>query len=1705
MGRSSWLVQMYLGMQNSWRTTRWNVFGFTVLCALFVKNFVAGADGEHTLNTGDYTGATTLAAKTNWLGYYFETEVNMSVTALLGGTAVSECQPEYHVALFTATLTGENVKLHEVVANSTGPPGSDGERITELETSSCLRASQGYFIGRSLILGTSTYEQGNILTGVEDMMEEHHLRTWEPYNEHGRTTLRSENVWVSSKGGRPKDAVGTILTEESFSSSYGTAQVLGFNYTVVDNCSFTFNTTLASVTPLATATPTASTSGSVSLTPPPSPSSSPSQSASPSYSTTTSSSDSPKASFLVTARWSDSVTGSPSATASTSASATATSSALVSFTSFSATRGDVRLKSEVPSLFLTSFASQTTSDSPSASSDPSLKPPLSPTSSSTARVSKSPSSTIMSSPSSPPAEGDKRQQEYANVWPKGFNISVARGASSLEPVEKSLSISTGEGTKWSCFVSPSLRGIISFSSPKEGSGDKQVRIKFVVSSLPEGVTLGELTVRFFSSPQSQEDIVVPVQLHVHQGILVVGTSLISSEKSASMKKERRFVRLYNAGDYPVHWNSSVALDGGNTLGISPWVEGDHNGSIPGGSESALEVTLIPRNTEASGLYSACLCIHTNAWDIKVAGSREEACDLRCGSKIHIEVRLTITSVFLCNQFPTEVPLRPLERKRLRISIVNTELSTIQVLPFNFSLAISNESMSNKVPRNQSDITTEIVPLQAKETSNGSQLSSWMSFTPSSFSLARGSSRDLTLSVGYPSRMLPLKRFQESGSKEDVMKVRPGRFHLDFSVGVNVNIGSRSGPSGVMDDSVGRVIELNFVPGEATRLYSFLEISDDQSAVRNTIVGVVHLRDAFQYPNASAKYSSIGAVTDGDLPVLSVHLKTLEARTSLEPIRYTSTSRLTEGTVVTSLELSFQFISVGRASLDITLNGDSISNSPVNFTSLAAKCNLKNEVQDQAGTGCLCVAGHFRNDEDECVPCPEGTQQAIASNIGHCESCSDGSFSLVGATQCRKCPPKGVQCSRGRPSMQSGYWCQSCSAVSIDRSNREQLVNNLIEGESVAFYHCIVPEACIVNQSAFVTKCREGYHGEVCGYCDIGYLKMLDGSCAKCPEGHSNRTVTAMSAVAVIMILIALTVYSTKKSAWEKESQGKSKGESQKIVGKTRRILDIQVLNVADPRERAQLIHDYYSRNGHWESLKRLLLIFIDYLQISSVLHQMEISPFVGPLEWLNGVARASTMNPSNASPIRCATDTSAFEVAVSVMLSPFILISTLLLLHAMVELKRSKRKFRPNRWATDSMFSMIIILNLIHMAVTDVTLRSLDTHSEQIGSSSRARIDIGIETSSSKFGTLRVVSFFSLFVFVFGVPIFVGMFLRWWHSKARTPKLYKELLKFVGGFRLSGYGYLWEPLVLLRKLFLLIVAVFSSSPVNQMVLGTGILLFSYICLAYFRPFYASSLNHLEGLMIMVSALNFYLGLLLLPVGDEGEARINQSIVAPKYVTAGLQMIFVLAAASVMVLLIPGAASKISLALSRKLALVGAKWKQVSERFKSFRAHTEDNQLGIGLQPKDGTGHSKSANIHDMVASHGNPLFGKSDLRSGERSLPPIKATPVSSRNDSTLSSPRKGAAPRTVRRRKSKTRNETARSMQRLEEVSTRTGLVVRYNRPAKRFADRPSSSTQEERQVSRDSRSRTNRSGTKSQAPSPVSGTNINPLDFSSPRGYSK
>eukprot|EP01138_Halocafeteria_seosinensis_P008541 gb/GECG01008730.1/.p1 GENE.gb/GECG01008730.1/~~gb/GECG01008730.1/.p1 ORF type:complete len:2130 (+),score=143.66 gb/GECG01008730.1/:1-6390(+) len=1123
------------------------------------------------------------------------------------------------------------------------------------------------------------------------------------------------------------------------------------------------------------------------------------------------------------------------------------------------------------------------------------------------------------------------ERPLVRVFPSELLVNHSRYVGSQLNVSHTMRIQAKGRTNWIWSVSSSLEWLIRLpvagkvlSEPVTVSQD----IVFHTGLASPGVTSGFVFLSVRQRSGVMDSISIPVRLWVFQGELQVDSSTVSAERSSQEPPVLRFVRLYNAGTHVVNWNATVTSANGSISHRNTWLQVETSGQIGAGEERSALVTLFARNTDSLGIFTGWIRFDTDAWEVRDSVNHAQKRSFQKRALlgvVHVRVEFLVTSVFLCNQFSDTVLVRPHETKHLAISLVNTEFTSIEVRAHSFLLDTLNESRIDGSPP-----TSATFPLGVYTVEGGARLSPWLLVSPLNVSLRRGASRTLEFTLEYASPFLSLL-----SRNSPMIGVTPGLFAIEFDLDVELvashpRLATRHG-------TVHHSLAVEFVPGVASSQNSEIALSSRNASVGKTITGRLMLNDDFGFGPANAVYvESIPVSTVHVKGLLTVDVKVLNSRQISQPVVFLPDRRLTTGSNVTELVFSLECVGVGQVRLDILIGGNAIDGMPTKITSAPIQCS-ENEVPDQSGTSCLCKDGYRRAEfkGSQCVPCGEGTFQS-RSNSQTCQPCAEEMFSMTGASSCYACPNSGVSCRYGVLRLLPGYWCDTCSQENMSRSKRIDWITSTAlraSAESTSLLLCESPSACIVNATAFSTKCAKGHEGPVCGTCQEGHLKMLSGECVPCHDERRAMITTALSGTFVLIGVASIAIHSAKESAWEKEA--KTDRESQAVYNPNIVLNPVAKLyaesnppyvadkknnriDVSNDSERALLIYSYYTRNGQWESLKRLLLMLVDYLQVSSILQQLEIKPFSDRLGWIESSSEASSFNPSDIPQIRCATGTSLYEIALSVMISPLPVSAFILILHVVIEAVRSKGKFRRHRFVTDSILSLITVLDLLHVAVTEMTFRSLDVREQLLLGSRRSALDVTLRTSDAQFGILQIASFASLFLFVFALPLSVSVFLLWWYSRAKTAKLFKEFLKFVGGFRLKMLGFLWKPFTLIRKLLLLVVSVFVEGPLNQLVWASAILLMSYIGLSLCRPYREPSLNLVEGLLILVSAGNCYIGILLFPFDDSSNLLVSITNFSAEILSILLQVLYGFILVVVASRLVPGAFRKLKDVIARNV-------------------------------------------------------------------------------------------------------------------------------------------------------------------------------------------
>eukprot|EP01138_Halocafeteria_seosinensis_P000269 gb/GECG01000277.1/.p1 GENE.gb/GECG01000277.1/~~gb/GECG01000277.1/.p1 ORF type:complete len:801 (+),score=27.15 gb/GECG01000277.1/:1-2403(+) len=560
--------------------------------------------------------------------------------------------------------------------------------------------------------------------------------------------------------------------------------------------------------------------------------------------------------------------------------------------------------------------------------------------------------------------------------------------------------------------------------------------------------------------------------------------------------------------------------------------------------------------------------------------------------------------------------------------------------------------------------------------------------------------------------------------------------------------------------------------------------------------------------------------------------------------------LAEQDLVSASGFNVSLETPGNFSLIAAIGGSSLTNSPISIQVTAKECNGVGMVN--TGGTCVCPPGYQSSGTDtSCVPCLSGRFQPETSSSTGCRPCPNGFFSNEVNSGCISCSQGAIKCRNGNIRMTQGFWCEICAEGSAPRS---KILERLYSASFPTVFHACSPkEACVNNASSFETKCAEGYTGPVCSKCIRDYSKAADGSCRRCRSTVKNAALATLSMLVAISIVVGITLRAHKDNTETNIPATISNGRSDENTrdhGRDQHESKTDIIAVLPMR----------SWTYNLKSFKHALLIYLDYLQIMRILHSMKISPFHGIASWISNVARMSTLNPAEAGPFRCLTGFGPLHISLATMVLPAVLIVTVLMT-ALVVQRLGSGHFTTGRWLGQSIWAAILLLNLVYMSVSMMTVRSFQTYPKLIQDSERSALDLSIRTDSRSFAVLQGVSITMLVVFVSMYPLGQAMYFLRRYKHLRSTAEAVNFWKLTGGYYLRSYGFLWEVVVMIRKLLLVLAAVSMTDAPGQFTLTTIVLLMSYMLLLVQTPYVEPPVDCLQRLLVFATVVNAVLGVI----------------------------------------------------------------------------------------------------------------------------------------------------------------------------------------------------------------------------------------------------
>lgn len=466
--------------------------------------------------------------------------------------------------------------------------------------------------------------------------------------------------------------------------------------------------------------------------------------------------------------------------------------------------------------------------------------------------------------------------------------------------------------------------------------------------------------------------------------------------------------------------------------------------------------------------------------------------------------------------------------------------------------------------------------------------------------------------------------------------------------------------------------------------------------------------------------------------------------------------------------------------------------------------------EDTGTSCSpCIDGSYQPQigQQSCIPCDstEDTSGTVGNTSPDSCTCRDGRFrEHPDDTGCVLCK-EGMICEDGQITMREGYWRSSNSSfVIIECPGGGGSCKGGASGDSI---------------------CRDGYEGPMCNVCADGYGR-IGLTCVKCNGTGLDVFVMIILLIVAVGVLYALIISTTRY------------GEDSSDFGTTIKI-SVSYLQVL-----------YY--------IGRLSA---DWSRISEQFFTLSI---------------ATTMSPSFLS-VQCAMPMPFYDRIALTMILPLVVTVVIGVVHGIWYVKNV---FVHNRVSSENatfdreipativifrsfIMSTLIVLYMIHPSISLDVLGSLRCEDVPGTGTSYMRDDMRIDCGSNSYRVYRAIAIIYTIFYIFGFIVLVGW--RMYIHRAlmqRATLLYNDespartYILFVRGYKPKFY--LWEGMVLFRKIGVVICSAFLSTGL-QLVWPLIILSISLGATVYYKPYERVFANRLDIYALIALSATIILG------------------------------------------------------------------------------------------------------------------------------------------------------------------------------------------------------------------------------------------------------
>ena len=504
------------------------------------------------------------------------------------------------------------------------------------------------------------------------------------------------------------------------------------------------------------------------------------------------------------------------------------------------------------------------------------------------------------------------------------------------------------------------------------------------------------------------------------------------------------------------------------------------------------------------------------------------------------------------------------------------------------------------------------------------------------------------------------------------------------------------------------------------------------------------------------------------------------------------------------------------------------------------------------------------------------------NTRTCWKCAPESFSLYAGEQlatefddkeptlakCHPCP-EGAEC-RGKPSLYGQFkvknsWWRSSNLSTVATQCFEQVA---CLGARNTDSRLTIPDGGALKENN--ESCAEGYTGRLCHACSPGFGRETFDSCQECPPSESNKALMAVGICMVIVMLVLFIIF-TVKSADDEKSTSSMMFKTLAAYGQVVGIASLfpykwpaSVLYLFDVMESLTSVSDrILNTDCAMETTNRAIPLSYE----KAILYMVGPLCFVGGATffWLivHCVMRSLFSDKWKREHQTQSVAGSRKQVRRKKKSSS---------LNVMSSVRSKLDNYKGEEWTFKDSKRYLIVSCLVAMVILHPTLTRQSLFMfmcVNIEDGTYLRKDVQLECYTSEhFAFLFTVGIPGVIGYVIGIPVVTFWVLYRRRFKLNIEGPAGEATRKTYGFIYQGYGiFYWEVVIMLRKVSMVIVAVFGlrATVQTQALMALLVVLLAAAAHVQLKPFDVQILDKLELYGLLTGALrlfvNFYFSII----------------------------------------------------------------------------------------------------------------------------------------------------------------------------------------------------------------------------------------------------